>query len=84
MGPETAIDGTISYRSDAEALWREIDSGNLATGFWLPPMPGDLFAAATEDGQILPPKSTRFLPKLASGLVWCSRRDVQEAETATE
>lgn len=75
MGPETATDGTIVYRSDADTLWREVESGDLATGFWLPSMPGDLFAAATEDGQVLPPKSTRFLPKLASGLVWCSRRD---------
>ena len=29
------------------------------------------FALATEDGDLLPPKSTRFLPKLVSGLVWC-------------
>ena len=27
--------------------------------------------SATEDGDLLPPKSTRFLPKLVSGLVWC-------------
>ena len=29
----------------------------------------------TADGQVLPPKSTRFLPKLASGLVWSSHRE---------
>jgi uncharacterized protein (DUF1015 family) len=28
------------------------------------------FAAAIAGGDLLPPKSTRFLPKLISGLVW--------------
>ena len=28
------------------------------------------FAAAIADGEMLPPKSTRFLPKVMSGLVW--------------
>ena len=28
------------------------------------------FAAAIADGQMLPAKSTRFLPKVMSGLVW--------------
>jgi len=27
---------------------------------------------------LLPPKSTRFLPKIASGLVWASLRDEWE------
>jgi uncharacterized protein (DUF1015 family) len=28
------------------------------------------FAAAIAEGDLLPPKSTRFLPKVVSGLVW--------------
>jgi uncharacterized protein (DUF1015 family) len=28
------------------------------------------FADAVSQGDLLPPKSTRFLPKLISGLVW--------------
>jgi uncharacterized protein (DUF1015 family) len=34
-------------------------------------MSAEAFALATRDGSVLPPKSTRFLPKLVSGLVWC-------------
>ncbi len=64
--------GTVSYRSDPERMLAEIDSGRFSVGFWLPPMKGELFAQATANGEILPPKSTRFLPKLVSGLVWAS------------
>ncbi len=67
---EAATDGTVRYRSDPETLWREVDSGIAGAGFWLPPMTPAGFAAAIADGDLLPPKSTRFLPKLVSGLVW--------------
>jgi uncharacterized protein (DUF1015 family) len=30
------------------------------------------FAAAIANGDLLPPKSTRFLPKVYSGLVWAA------------
>jgi uncharacterized protein (DUF1015 family) len=30
------------------------------------------FAAAISHGDLLPPKSTRFLPKVFSGLVWAA------------
>jgi uncharacterized protein (DUF1015 family) len=33
-------------------------------------MSGESFARAMQGGSLLPPKSTRFLPKVASGLVW--------------
>ncbi len=64
--------GTVSYRSDPARLLSEIESDRFSVGFWLPPMSGELFAQATANGEILPPKSTRFLPKLVSGLVWAS------------
>jgi uncharacterized protein (DUF1015 family) len=65
-------DGTVSYRSDPARLLAEIESDRFSVGFWLPSMSGELFAQATANGEILPPKSTRFLPKLVSGLVWAS------------
>jgi uncharacterized protein (DUF1015 family) len=65
-----AVDGTIVYRSDAGDLFDSIDRGDLATGIWLPPMEPADFAEAVSTGDVLPPKSTRFLPKLISGLVW--------------
>ena len=69
-GPEAATDGTVLYRSDPDALAALIDGGEAAAGIYLPPMAPDQFAAAIAQGDLLPPKSTRFLPKVVSGLVW--------------
>jgi uncharacterized protein (DUF1015 family) len=65
-----ATDGTVLYRSDPDHLFAELESGDLAAGFWLPPMSARGFSDAVAEGDLLPPKSTRFVPKLASGLVW--------------
>jgi uncharacterized protein (DUF1015 family) len=65
-----ATDGTVVYRSDPEQLFAELESGDVAAGFWLPPMSARGFSDAVAEGDLLPPKSTRFVPKLASGLVW--------------
>ncbi len=65
-----ASDGTVLYRNDPEALYRMVASGEAALGLWLPPMRPAAFAAAIAQGDMLPPKSTRFLPKVMSGLVW--------------
>jgi uncharacterized protein (DUF1015 family) len=70
LAPEAATDGTMVYRSDADTLYGQLERGELGTGFWLPPMPPADFAAAIAQGELLPPKSTRFLPKAMSGLVW--------------
>jgi uncharacterized protein (DUF1015 family) len=66
----SATDGTVIYRSDPRALWRMVESGEAAIGIFLPPMEPTAFAAAIADGEMLPPKSTRFLPKVVSGMVW--------------
>ncbi|HEX7182184.1 MAG TPA: DUF1015 domain-containing protein [Thermoanaerobaculia bacterium] len=70
LSPEASTDGTVVYRSSPDELWNQIASGELGTGFFLPPMQPAEFAAAIADGQLLPPKSTRFMPKVMSGLVW--------------
>ncbi|HVT61235.1 MAG TPA: DUF1015 domain-containing protein [Thermoanaerobaculia bacterium] len=74
LPPEAATDGTLLYRSDPEELYRQVAAGELGTGFWLPPMRPADFAAAIARGDLLPPKSTRFLPKVMSGLVWADHR----------
>ena len=66
----TALGGQVAYRSEPEALWESVLEGSLSAGFFLPPMSPRRFAEATADGDLLPPKSTRFLPKVVSGLVW--------------
>ncbi|MEA2695330.1 MAG: hypothetical protein QOJ16_4717 [Acidobacteriota bacterium] len=70
LAPGAATDGTVLYRSDPEVLYRMIAAGEAGTGLWLPPMQPAAFAAAIAHGDMLPPKSTRFLPKVMSGLVW--------------
>jgi uncharacterized protein (DUF1015 family) len=72
LPPEAATDGTVAYRSDPDRLLGELSGGEATLGFWLPPMSGGDFAQAMKGGQLLPPKSTRFLPKVASGLVWAA------------
>ncbi len=67
-----ASDGTLVYRSDPDELWQERRGGELPAAFFLPTMSPEAFALATSGGDVLPPKSTRFLPKQVSGLVWCS------------
>lgn len=66
----TSSDGTVRYRSDPDELYRMVDDGEARTAFWLPPMEPAEFARAVREGDVLPPKSTRFMPKLISGLVW--------------
>jgi uncharacterized protein (DUF1015 family) len=67
---QSGVDGTTQYVDDPDALFDRVDRGEVEAGFWLPPMAPAEFAAAVADGDLLPPKSTRFLPKLISGLVW--------------
>jgi hypothetical protein len=67
---QAGIDGTIAYVDDPEAVFDRVDRGEVEAGFWLPPMAASDFADAVSQGDLLPPKSTRFLPKLISGLVW--------------
>jgi uncharacterized protein (DUF1015 family) len=70
LPPEASVDGTVVYRSNPEEMWRQVAAGELGTGVWLPPMQPAAFGAAIAGGQMLPAKSTRFLPKVMSGLVW--------------
>ena len=70
LPPEASTDGTVVYRANPEELWAQVKSGELGTGVFLPPMLPAAFAAAISDGKMLPAKSTRFLPKVMSGLAW--------------
>ncbi len=70
LSASAATDGTVVYRSDPAQLSEQLTAGDLAVGFALPPMSPHQFAAAIAHGDMLPPKATRFLPKLVSGLVW--------------
>ncbi len=49
-------------------LERRVDSGEMAIGFSLHPTTLDQLIAVSDAGQVMPPKSTWFEPKLRSGL----------------
>jgi uncharacterized protein (DUF1015 family) len=70
LPPEASTNGTVVYRANPDELWDQVAAGELGTGVWLPPMTPAAFAGAIAGGQMLPAKSTRFLPKVMSGLVW--------------
>lgn len=72
LSPEATTDGSTLYRSDPQNLWEEVRRHDIPVGFWLPSMSTEAFASAVDMRLTLPPKSTRFLPKLVSGLVWAS------------
>ena len=78
LPPEASTDGTVVYRSNPDELWSQVAAGDLGTGIWLPPMTPAAFAAAIAGGEMLPPKSTRFLPKVMSGLVWADHESKVE------
>ena len=52
-----------------DALERKVDSGLAACAFSMFPTTVDQLMAIADAGQIMPPKSTWFEPKLRSGLV---------------
>jgi uncharacterized protein (DUF1015 family) len=70
LPPEASTDGTVVYRSSPGELWDQVASGEIGTGIFLPPMAPAEFAAAIAHGEMLPAKSTRFMPKVMSGLAW--------------
>jgi uncharacterized protein (DUF1015 family) len=56
-------------------LQRRVDSGSAAVAFALCPVSMDELLAVADAGQIMPPKSTWFEPKLGSGLFVHSLKD---------
>jgi len=68
-GQTTCFEG---IRSRAGSEWMELSwvaSGSAAAAFSLFPVTVDQLMAIADAGEIMPPKSTWFEPKLRSGLV---------------
>ena len=59
----------VDYVHDLEEMERKAESGECQMGFLLKPFPLDVFETVMDRGLKLPPKSTFFFPKLATGLV---------------
>jgi uncharacterized protein (DUF1015 family) len=65
---DTRIDFVGGIRGLAE-LERRVDTGEMAVAFALHPTRMDDLMAVADAGEVMPPKSTWFEPKLADGLV---------------
>jgi uncharacterized protein (DUF1015 family) len=52
-----------------DALQQRVDSGEMAVAFSLYPTSMEALMAVADAGDVMPPKSTWFEPKLADGLV---------------
>ncbi|MGO9903418.1 MAG: DUF1015 domain-containing protein [Solirubrobacteraceae bacterium] len=63
------LDGLGYARDDAQAL-ELIASGEYDAAFLMAPMPISSVQAVTASGEILPPKSTYFFPKVPTGLIF--------------
>lgn len=64
---DTRIDFVGGIRGPSE-LERRVESGEMAIAFSLYPTTLDQLMAVSDAGQVMPPKSTWFEPKLRSGL----------------
>ena len=64
-----ALAERLAYVHDADEAKKSLRSGEYQLGFLLKSFPLDLFETIMNMGERLPPKSTFFYPKLATGLV---------------
>jgi uncharacterized protein (DUF1015 family) len=65
-----ANDGRLSYTSDARAAIETVDAGQADLVFLLRPTPTEVVLEVARAGGYMPPKSTFFHPKAATGLVF--------------
>lgn len=62
----------ISYTSDPDQAVRRVDSGAADVCFLMAPTPVESVLSIASNGEFMPPKSTYFHPKAATGLVFNS------------
>jgi uncharacterized protein (DUF1015 family) len=61
--------GSVPITADADKAWQEVQAGRYSAAFLLNPVPVDRMLTVADAGQRMPPKTTFFYPKLATGLV---------------
>lgn len=70
LDEEAVRQGAIDYPKDAQRAARDVREGRGAVALYLNPLSPDDVFRVTGAGEILPQKSTFFLPKLPTGLVF--------------
>jgi uncharacterized protein (DUF1015 family) len=61
--------GAVAITPDAHEARQEVQAGRYSAAFLLNPVPVEKVLAIADGGQRMPPKTTFFHPKLATGLV---------------
>jgi uncharacterized protein (DUF1015 family) len=61
--------GSLTITPDAHEAWQRVQAGHCSAAFLLNPVPVEKVLAVADAGQRMPPKTTFFHPKLATGLV---------------
>ncbi len=61
--------GAVAITPDAHEACQEVQTGRYSAAFLLNPVPVDRVLTIADGGQRMPPKTTFFHPKLATGLV---------------
>ena len=61
--------GAVAIAPNAAEAWQKVQAGHYSLAFLLNPVPVEKVLAVADAGQRMPPKSTFFHPKLATGLV---------------
>lgn len=67
---ELTAQGRLSYTHDAQTAIREVEQGSAGVAFILRATPAEQVLAVAAAGDFMPPKSTYFYPKAATGLVF--------------
>jgi len=65
-GPEPRL----TFSQDIEKMYWSVESQRFDAGFFLPPIRPETVETIARAGERMPPKSTFFYPKIASGLVF--------------
>jgi uncharacterized protein (DUF1015 family) len=60
----------LSFTQDVDSLFWEVESGRAHAALLLPPLPSTVVEEIAQAGVRMPPKSTFFYPKIASGLLF--------------
>ena len=60
---------TLTYTADARAAFEAVRQGNATSAVLLNPTKVEQVFAVADAGNVMPPKSTYFAPKVPSGLV---------------
>lgn len=61
--------GAVAVAPDAHEAWQAVQTGRYSAAFLLNPVPVEKVLTVADAGQRMPPKTTFFHPKLATGLV---------------